>query len=377
MILGFPLAIIGSLCKEIKMLFDKRPFCTFYKVLLSLSVVFILFSCQQTAREFVISQNYSSNLVFSEDSLSVDYLGTAYFKTEKALELYSDGIVASIKNDFPLAEKKLKAALKLEPDNYNILVGLGNVYANEIRLNQALDYYNQAISVSDSIYPGVFLNIAKVYSAQDEFPKALTAIEYVVQIGDKKDYILQVMVYYQLTGVNLALLDCIGAERSFNIYDNLTKNDNRFNALKNKILKHLVNCAGDELRQEYVDPETGELFASSETIFLDQELGGKQWVTLITLLSSKTTVDEMVINKKFFRDYLYTEFYNNSEIVASGFTGKQGSTLYAVTDLASTKGRNKARISYKLELEKEYSTLKILQVTYSHPDENVTVPENI
>lgn len=336
----------------------------------------MLYSCQHIAREFVISQNSPSNLIFSEDSLSVDYLGMAYFETEEAGELYKEGVRASFKKDFPRAETKLKAALKLEPDNYSLLAGLGNVYANENHLNKALEYYNKAITVSDSLYPGVFLGISKVYAYQDEFQKALAALEYMAKIGKKEDYILQVMTYYQLTGVKMALLDCAGAERSFNIFENLTKNDDRFNALKNSVIKHLVKCTENELREEYLDPKTGELLASAETIFLDWEKE-KQWVTLITLLPFKTSGNEMVITRELFRDYLYKDFFINSEIAASGITGKRGHTLYAVTDLASTKGRNKARITYKLEMEDEYSFLEILEVTYSHPEENVTVTNQI
>lgn len=337
----------------------------------------MFYSCQNIAREFVILQNSSSNLIFSEDSLSVDYLGTAYFETEEAGELYKEGILASFKKDFPRAETKLKSALKLEPDNYSLLAGLGNIYANENRLNKALEYYKRAITVSDSIYPGVFLGISKVYAAQDEFQKAHAALEYMAKIGKKEDYILQVMTYYQLTGVKLALLDCAGAERSFSIYENLTKSDDRFNALKNSVLKQLVKCTGIELREKYLDPKTGELLASAETLFLDLEEKEEQWVTLITLLPFKASGNEMVITKEIFRDYLYTDFFINSKIAASGITGKRGNTLYAATDLASTKGRNKARITYKLEMEDEYSNLEILEVTYSHPEENVTVTNQV
>lgn len=332
----------------------------------------MLYSCQHVAREFVISQNSSSNLVFSEDSLSVDYLGTAYFETEEAGELYKEGIMASFKKDFPRAETKLKAALKLEPENYSLLAGLGNIYSNENHLNKALEYYNKAIKVSDSIYPGVFLGISKVYAVQEEFQKALDALEYMAKIGKKEDDVLQVMIYYQLTGVKLALLDCAGAERSYNIFENLTEKDDRFNALKSSVLKHLVNCTGNELRDKYLDPETGGLLATAETLLLNWE-EEKQWVTLITLLPVKTSGNEMVITKELFRDYLYKDFYINSAIAASGITGKRGQTLYAATDLASVKGKNKARITYKLELEDEFSYLEILEVTYSHPEENVTV----
>lgn len=358
------------------MIFGQKLFFSFYKIIISLILGIFLYSCQQVAREFVISQNSSSNLIFSEDSLSVDYLGTAYFETEEAGELYKEGILASFKKDFSRSETKLKAALKLEPDNYSLLAGMGNIYANENRLNKALEYYNRAITVSDSIYPGVFLGISKVYAAQDEFQKALAALEYMVRIGKKEDYILQVMTYYHLTGVKLALFDCEGAETSFSTYENLTKNDDRFNALKNNVLKHLVNCTGDELRGEYLDLNTGELLASAETLFLDLE-EEKQWVTLITLLPSKTSGNTMVITKEIFRDYLYTDFYINSEISASGVTGKRGNTLYAATDLTSTKGQNKARITYKLEMKDEYSNLEVLKVTYSHPEENGTATNQI
>lgn len=336
----------------------------------------MLYSCQNIAREFVISQNSSSNLIFSEDSLSVDYLGTAYFETEEAGELYKEGILASFSKDFTRAETKLKSALKLEPDNYSLLAGLGNINANENRLNKALEYYNRAINVSDSIYPGVFLSISKVYAAQDEFQKALAALEYMAKIGKKEDYILQVMTYYQLTGVKLALLDCVGAERSFSIYENLTKNDDRFNALKKNVLNQLVKCTGNELREEYLDPKTGELLVTAETLFLELE-DEEQWVTVITLVPFKTSENEMVITKELFRDYLYKDFFINSEIAASGITGKRDNTLFAATDLASTKGQNKARITYKLEMEDEYSYLEIFEVTYSHPDENVTVTNQV
>ena len=336
----------------------------------------IVFSCQHIAREFIISQDSPSNLIFSEDSLSINYIGTAHFKTEEAGEFYREGLLAGIKNDFPAAEMKLKAALKLEPENYNILVGLGNVYAYGDRLDEAVEYYEGAMAVSDSLYPGVFLGIAKVYAAQDEFEKALAALQYVIQIGEKEDYILQVITYYQLTGVKLALLDCAGAERSFNVYENLTKEDDRFNALKRSVFKLLVNCTGNELREEYRDPGTGKLLATAETLRPDLELGEKQWVTQITLFQNKSTGNEIVITKELFRDYLYKDFYNNSEIAASGITGNRDNTLYAITDLASTKGRNKARIKYKLEMEDENSYLEILEITYSHPEENFTETES-
>lgn len=337
----------------------------------------MLISCQHIAREIVNSYKSPSKLIFSKDSLSVDYINTAYFATKEAEELYNEGIVASINNDFPKADKKLKAALKIEPENFNTLEALGNAYANGNRLDEAVKYFNRAIAVSDSIYPGVFLNLSKVYAAQDEFQKALAALEYVINIEGKDDYILQVFTYYQFTVVKMALLDCAGAERSFNIYEELIKKDNRFNALKNNVLKYLVRCTGTELRENYQDPETGELLASAETLFLELELEEKQWATLITLFPSQISRDEMVITKKIFHDYLYTDFYNNSKIAASGITGKRGNTLYAVTDLVSVKGQNKARIFYKLEIEEEYSNMEILEVTYSHPEENVTIPNQI
>lgn len=337
----------------------------------------MLFSCQHLAREFALSQNPSSNLIFTEDSLSIDYLGTAYFETEEAGELYREGILLNIQHNYRGAERKLKAALKLEPENYSLLVGLGNTYANEDKLKKALEFYNRAISVSDSIYSGVFLSISKVYAVQGKFPKALDALEYVTATGNKDDYVLQVIVYYQLTKVKLALLDCVGAERSFRTYENLTIKDVHFNALKNELLKYVDICTGKELREEYFDPETKELLVSAETLFLEFELKEKQWATVINQFQGKISQNEMVLTKEFFRDYLYKDFYNHSEIIASGITGKRGNTLYIITDLASTKGKNKARVSYKLEIEDEYSHMEILKVTYSHPEENNSETQQI
>lgn len=358
------------------MLFGPKLFFSFNKIIITLLLGILLYSCQHITREFVNSQNSTSNLNFSKDSLSVDYLGTAYFEKEETGELYKEGILASFNKNFPRAETKMKAALKLEPNNYSLLNGLGNIYANEERLNKSLEYYDKAIAVSDSIYPGVFLGISKIYAAQEEFQKALAALEYMTKIVNNEDYILQVMTYHQLTGVKLALLDCEGAERSFRIYENLTKNDDRFNALKSGVLKLLVNCTGKELREKYWDHKTGELLASAETLLMDLE-DGKQMVTIITELPLKNSGNGMVITKENFRDFLYKDFYTNSEIAASGITGKRDNTLYAATDLASGNGRNKARITYKLEMRDEHSNLKILKVTYTHPEENAIVTKEI
>ncbi len=358
------------------MLCSKTLLSVIYKGIIFLFVGMSVYSCQHIAREFVISQNPPSNLIFSEDSLSVDYIGTAYFETVEASELYKEGIMAKFNNDFPRAEIKLKAALKLEPDNYSVLSGLGNLYVDENRLSTALEYYNRAINVTDSLYPGIFLNISRVYAAQGELDKALANIEYGAQIGKKEDYILQIMTYYQLTKVKLALLDCEGAERSFRTYETLTRNDVRFNAQKKGVLKYLVHCTGKGLREKYYDPETGELLVAVETLFLDME-EDKQWATLITVLPYEPSGTDLLITKEFFRDYLYNDFYNHSEIAASGITGKRGNTLYALADLTSTKGLNRARITYKLDLDEKYSNFEILKVTYSHPEENIKVPDQI
>lgn len=330
----------------------------------------MLISCQHIAREFAHSQKPSSYLVFSEDSLSIDYLGTAHFETEEAKELYKEGILLNLQGNYSEATRKLKDALILEPENYSLLVGLGNIYANEEKLNKALEFYNNAINVSDSIYPGVFLSMAKVYAVQGEFHKARAALEYVTKTGHQEDYVVQVMTYYQLTKVRLALSDCVGAERSFETYENLTIKDDRFNALKNELLKYVINCIGEELREEYRDPETGELLISTEILLLDSELKEKQRVMVITMFQKEVPQNEMVLSKEFFRNYLYTDFYNYSEIAASGITRKRGNSLYVITDLASTKGRNKARISIKLDIEDEYSHMEILDVKYSHPENN-------
>ncbi|MGB5156102.1 tetratricopeptide repeat protein [Desulfobacterium sp. N47] len=114
------------------------------------------------------------NLLYATPHYPLTNLGWAYYN----------------KNDFALAEKYYKQALKIEP-NYSIaLHGLGLTYLKMGNAPEAVIYLEKAMKYSPWV-PERYFDLAKAYEKLEQYDKAIECYYNIIKISQNNDLSLQ------------------------------------------------------------------------------------------------------------------------------------------------------------------------------------------
>lgn len=345
-----------------------------------LKYLFLLFilsniSCQEVAREFAAAQNTTPHLIFSSDSLAIHIDLGVNFKSKKAEKLYAKVLDIMPEGDMLEARGYLKEALKEEPGNPVLLLGISHTYFFAGNLYLAEQYLNKSMEVTGRNFPPALYSSARLNAAKENHKTALSLVEELLAQIPEEDVWQRIGVMHLKVLILLQESKCKEAGKAFYEFDKLASLDNSFKAVQNEMRTRVVQCTGEELEESFHSWETGELLATikTERYFPTFTAANPEPITRIFLAEWGNEKDYVYeITKKEFRDYLYKDFYENSHINASGITGRMGDQIFGVTELAVTGGENLARIFYQMDIKKEATAeIEILKVIYSNPTANV------
>ncbi|MBU1055634.1 MAG: tetratricopeptide repeat protein [Proteobacteria bacterium] len=112
----------------------------------------------------------SNDLLYATPHYPIANLGWAYYN----------------KNDFTLAEKYYKEALKIEPNYPIALHGLGITYVKLKNPSEAVIYFEKAIKYSPWI-PEYYMNLSEAYIQLKQYEKAIISYYKVIEISPESD----------------------------------------------------------------------------------------------------------------------------------------------------------------------------------------------
>ena len=111
---------------------------------------------------------------------------------DKSKDLILKGDENYKKDEFDLALKNYKAALKINPNDEVTLLKIGNIYKLEDDNNKALDFYKKAIFVNPDYTDGWF-NLGLAYANDNNISKSKECFEKVISLNAEYAY-----AYYAL-----------------------------------------------------------------------------------------------------------------------------------------------------------------------------------
>lgn len=184
-----------------------------YKYLIIIIIPFF-FSC-----EFSIKKEKSSEKKYRKiknELISIkkdDPFGLK--EGSKAYDLNSKGIKLGINQKYEEAEKIFKKALLEEPSNPMLLNNIGLTYYSRGIYNTAIDYFSQALKISDSTSVMAATNLGLTYYQQMDYARAMKIMNFTLT-KQKTDNAEKLLVRLNRLMVNLELEDCqeIKADRA-------------------------------------------------------------------------------------------------------------------------------------------------------------------
>ena len=81
--------------------------------------------------------------------------------SSKAVKAYNEGVSLYDYFDFNNAEKNFKIAISVDNKFYEAYLMLGELLAKQMRHNEAVSYYKEAVKIDSLYYPPVFFNLAE------------------------------------------------------------------------------------------------------------------------------------------------------------------------------------------------------------------------
>ena len=214
------------------------------KIIASFLIVSMFFGCNNKSEKEILTDNKTIEILKRDGENDLDlFSGDNLFKNNEARNLNNDGIDFIKKNQYKLAEKKFIAAYRLEPKNPIILNNLGNIYREIGTSKMAIEYFNDALLVSDSTYFNAAYNLGIVYCNIGKYEKSKEILEFIKsQSTDVNEIIFS---EYVIVRVYVSQNECLKART---LYNKISTDLNKYPELKEnrKILEERIkNCVQD------------------------------------------------------------------------------------------------------------------------------------
>lgn len=189
-------------------------------------------------------------IIQREDPIDLDiFHGEDTFQIQEARELNNLGIKLIRQNRYKDAEKKFIAAFRLEPENPTILNNLGNIYREIGTEKMALEYFNDALMVSDSSYINAAYNMGVSYCTIEDYKKSEIILKYV--LNKTNDKVWKMLAKYQLSRVYLNEERCSEAKKIYqeiktdlNTYPKLKENQEKFEVSLENCVQQRITTNG-------------------------------------------------------------------------------------------------------------------------------------
>lgn len=152
------------------------------------ALFFILISCEIKENKPFKTISDSPNIEYqiSHDEISIS---DSNFKimNSQAADFSNEGIELAQRGNFIKAKILFKKALSLEPNSPIILSNLGLVEYNLKNFEQAIEYYNKSIEISDSTYLYAAQNLGMTYGVIGEKELSEQLLKFVIK-NSKNDF---------------------------------------------------------------------------------------------------------------------------------------------------------------------------------------------
>ncbi|HEY9117902.1 MAG TPA: tetratricopeptide repeat protein, partial [Roseivirga sp.] len=309
---------------------------------------------------------------FSEDLLEVDiYYNHMKFENSKIGKLYEEGMKSVRAKDYTKAKKYFLRANQLEPENPVILNSLGSIATEFQEYELAIDYYQQAIALSDATYTGAINNLGIVYLELEDYKKALNIFNKVLQSTD--DPILQAAAWYSLTHAHLRLDSCEEAKKAFGEFRERTGTIDKYLALTEQLYLRVEAC-GEEIlknRKEFIeDGLTYSVSIEQMPVLNSRDSMEQASVLKLERQEAEKLVSSTNILKSDFQNDLYTEFYNNVSLTSTEILGALNRRLYLTTRLSRPDSSRYAEVQYIVQIHNgKMASPVVKSVTYSKNEE--------
>lgn len=200
-------------------------------ILLSLCIYFIV-ACNP-------AEEQKQNDTGLDDSTKKSEMGVQHFSNPKARELNDKGQIAAKESNFVEAQKLFKEALKLEPNNPEILNNLGFTEHSLDHSNDANQYYLKAIEL-DSTYVKTYANYSLFLYENGDYKNAVKMAEYGIQHTDDNE-IIGLCFYHATLSLN-QLNECSKAKEYYEKFISLFGEDKRFVASYEHLKQEMIKC---------------------------------------------------------------------------------------------------------------------------------------
>ncbi len=319
-------------------------------------------------------------LIFSEDYTTVSvFLPTLDFQHSKAERLYNQGVDFIKNENFEKAEEKFLAALAIEPDHPGLLTDLGNISANKNNYKEALDYYKKAYLKSKSTYYRAIYNTGITYIFQEEFKCGIEVLNEVQQYPLHP--MLKASSYYFLNKAYAKIGSCGESMEAAKKFHDLTSYNPDFST-QQEFLFDLANaCTLEAFNQKSMDKEIQEfkfisekveyrISSSNYNIEISNEKDSLR-ISEIQLTGSDDLLSFKRIVKSDFEDFLYRDFYAESELSHTKIINFRNKKIYFYSELVNRDTDNRVQILFFIPLKNnELGQLELEDVSYKKPHLN-------
>lgn len=174
-----------------------------------------------------------------EDPIENTEEGIQHFENAKAKELNDKGQLAAKETNFIEAQKYFKEALKLEPNNPEILNNLGFTEHSLDHSNDANQYYLKAIEI-DSTYIKTYANYSLFLYENGDYKNAIKIAEYGIENTEDNE-VMGLCFYHATLSLN-QLNECSKAKEYYEKFISLFGEDKRFVASYENLKQEMIKC---------------------------------------------------------------------------------------------------------------------------------------
>ena len=326
-----------------------------------------------------IKKGGTREIVFSEDFLEVDlFFNHMKFDNPKVENLYEEGMKYVKAKDFINAKKLFLKAHQLEPDNPVILNSLGSVATEFQEYDSAIDYHQQAIALSDSVYTGAINNLGLVYIELEEYEKALDAYKKVLQ--NTNDRIIEAAAWFSITFSYLGMDSCQEAKKAFEEFEVRTRDIKNYSVLTDNLYLQVEACGEEVLKNTRKIVIEGLVYTISvEEIMVLNSRDSMEQVSFLKFQGQdpKGSINSRNFFKSDFQNELYTEFFNNASLTSTVIAGALNNRFYLITRLSRQDTSRYAEIHHTAEIRNnKVGNLSVKGVTYSQNEEKIRNTSN-
>lgn len=316
-------------------------------------------------------------LIFSEDYNTVSvYLPTEDFQRSKAERLHNQGVDHIKAEDFEKAEEKFLAALAIEPGHSGLLTDLGNIAVKKNNYKEALKYYEKAYRKSKFTYHRAFYATGITYIFQEDYNRGIDVLHEVQQFPLHP--VLMASSHYFLNQAYAKLGNCEESMEAAKKFRNLTSYNPDFSTQQEFLFELANACTLQAFNQKSMDNENQEFKFISEKV--EYSISSNNYNIKISNVNDSVRISDIQLTgsddllsfkrivKSDFEDFLYRDFFAESELSHTKIINFRNKKIYFSSDLVTQDADNRVQIIYFIPLKnKALGELELEDVIYQKP----------